>query len=114
LTAKQITRAVPPADLADLLARRDTASLAWNAGGAPEAATVPFAFRDGRYNVKPPSGLGEGTEVAMLIDEGWYNAELRGVHVRGTLGTMDEDGWAVMAPSRVNAWDYGEMRTRDG
>jgi hypothetical protein len=112
VTAKRITRAATEADLADLLARPPNTSLAFVTGSGVDATPVAFLYRDGKYLVKPPQGLETGAEAALLVDEGLYHTELRGVLVRGVIGEAAADGWAEVVPARVTAWDYGAMRER--
>ena len=55
----------------------------------------------------------------LLIDDGWFYFELRGLRVRGALrdnaappGLDPELRWLELEPSKINAWDYGSMRAR--
>ncbi len=120
---KRITRAVKPKDLADLLARPPRASLAFAGGGTLEAAPVAFRFDGGRYWVGLDADAAARVEdgrVALLVDEGCYHTELRGVSVRGR--AVPGDGptgqaaagltWLEVWPERVSAWNYGAMRLR--
>jgi hypothetical protein len=47
----------------------------------------------------------------MLIDDGEFYFELRGVRVRGTLGDAG-DGTREVVPEKIVTWDYGSMRKR--
>jgi hypothetical protein len=111
---KEITRAVGAAELSDLLSAPRRASLAFVRDGLIDASPVRFRYGNGAYLVVPPEGAGTGSEVALLIDEGLFHTELRGVMVRGTLEAPGDDGWAAVAQSKLHAWDYGAMRRRQG
>jgi hypothetical protein len=96
---KRITRAARPEDLADLLARPPRASLAFVNDGTIDAMPVAFCFEVGRYWVGMDAAAAARTEngrVALLVDEGCYHTELRGISVRGraVLGTARRGGRA--------------------
>ena len=123
-TGKRITRAARPEDLADLLARPPRASLAFAAGGTVDAAPVAFRFDGGRYWVGMDAESAvrvENARVVLLVDDGCYHSELRGVSVRGR--ALPGDGppgaaatgliWLEVAPDKVTAWNYGAMRSRE-
>ncbi len=120
---KRITRAVRPEDLADLLARPPWASLAFASSGTLEAAPVAFRFDGGRYWVgldAETAARVENGRVGLLVDEGCYHTELRGVSVRGRAARSDGPPgqaavgltWLGGAPDKGSAWDYGAMRPR--
>ncbi len=120
---KRITRAVRPEDLADLLARPPRASLAFAGGRTVDAAPVAFRFEGGRYWVGLDAATAarvENERVALLVDEGCYHTELRGVSVRGRAVTGDGPpgqaagglAWLEVTPDKVTAWNYGAMRSR--
>jgi hypothetical protein len=117
-TTKRITRAVTSDDLRDLLGRPVRAAIAYNDGGAVQTFPVSFRYRDGRFLfARPPdAAINEGNEAILLVDEGCYHAELRGISVRGQVrGSPDEGAspaWLEIAPQSVTAWDYGAMRER--
>jgi hypothetical protein len=68
--------------------------------------------------------LGSGELVKLLIDDGRWFFELRGLWVRGRTAAADQvpDSAAgslallELAPEKVVAWDYGTLRevTDDG
>jgi hypothetical protein len=80
--------------------------------GAPDAAPVSFRHGTDAWLVRLPGGLDlpDGTEVVVLIDDGRYYFELRGLRARGTLGPTRPDGWRPFAPGRIVTWDYGTLR----
>jgi len=110
---KQITRAVGLEDLRDLVEAPPSAYLAYVAEGAPEAVRVA-SRRDGeRWLVTLPPGtsIPDGARVVLLIDDGEFYFELRGVRVRGTLREAG-DGTREVVPEKIVCWDYGSMRRR--
>jgi hypothetical protein len=113
----EITRKVTPADLSDLLASADRATVGWNNSGEVAAAPAAFRCEDGRYCIGLPTGtLAEGTEVAAVVDEGPMYFDLRGVRVRGQITKLDDDrgglDWFEVKPAREVAWHYGTLRER--
>jgi hypothetical protein len=111
---KQITRAVELEDLRDLVEAPSSAYLAYVADGAPEAVRVT-SRRDGeRWLVTLPPGtsISDGARVVLLIDDGEFYFELRGIRVRGTLGDAG-DGMREVVPEKIITWDYGSMRKKE-
>ncbi len=124
---KRITRAVSPEDLSDLLDTPPRANLAFNDAGVVAAIPVAFRFHDGRHLIgipreSPRPAPAPDERVALLIDDGCYSLELRGVHIRGQLRPADHvpEGassrleWLEVVPERVIAWDYGTVREAKG
>jgi hypothetical protein len=118
MAPKRITRAVTLGDVSDLLEHPPRAHIAYVSGERIDAAPVPFHRVGERHFVVPPHGVVEGHRVALLIDDGIYNPELRGVRINGTLTTPDPmpsglpPGVFEIIPSSVTAWDYAAMRDR--
>ncbi len=115
---KVATRAVTPEDLGDLLDRPPRAAVATVRDGRAEALPVEFRYESGRYFVRAAAGLKAGARAALLIDDGCYHAELRGISVRGHLAAPDEpplglEGFLEVVPERTSAWHYGAMRKKD-
>ena len=111
---KAITRAVGLDELSDLFEAPEHAHLAYVADGAPEAVRVA-ARRDGeRWLVTLPAdtSVPDGARVVLLIDDGEFYFELRGVRVRGTLRDAG-DGAREVVPEKIITWDYGSMRRKD-
>lgn len=114
----EITRAVTASDLGGLLASATRASVAWNDDGQVAAAPAAFRYRDRRYLIGLPPGLLEvGAEVSVVIDEGPWYFDLRGVRVRGPVSADGEGGgdglqWFEVRPEREVAWHYGTLRRR--
>jgi hypothetical protein len=99
----------------------------------PPRATVAYVDRDAVNLVPARARCDAGTylfgvlrdaapelqqrEVVLVIDDGPYWFELRGVSVRGIAGRIEppSDGgadltWYAITPRRVLAWDYGAIR----
>lgn len=124
---KRMTRAAQPEDLRDLLDNAPRANIAFNNGGAIEAVPVDFRFHHKQYWVgMPRDGVGAMPEaddrVRLLIDDGCYHFDLRGMWVRGTLSQAEIppwDGspslaWFRVEPAKIVVWDYGAMREAGG
>lgn len=113
----EITRAITPADLGPLLAHPPRATLAFVRDGAVEAIPVAFFYDAGRYLVglsskEPPPG-----RVRLLIDDGPWYFDLRGLWARGRLtptsapaGSVAAAAWFELEPEKTVAWHYGRMR----
>jgi hypothetical protein len=110
---KQITRTVAVNDLRGLLDGVAAAYLGYVLDG--EAAVVrASARREGeRWLVTLPAGvsLDDGARGVLLIDDGEFYFELRGVRVRGTLRDAG-GGEREVVPEKVVTWDYSAMRER--
>jgi len=121
---KQITRAVALEDVRDLLERVPHAHVAWHDGDRVSAIAVSFRFADEKYwiGVPPDTAPLGGAQAMLLIDEGWYYFDLRGLRVRGRVAPADVPPpgssaalrWLALLPEKLIAWDYGTMRQKDG
>ena len=105
------TRDVTPVDVADVVADPRRATVTFVDDGEP--AIVPVrARRDGdRWCFAAPAPALNDREVVLLLDDGDWWFELRGVSVRG-VARRDSDGWYTVEPRRVLAWNYGSLRLR--
>ncbi|HEY5640021.1 MAG TPA: pyridoxamine 5'-phosphate oxidase family protein [Dehalococcoidia bacterium] len=115
---KAVTRAVRPEDISDLLGNPPRAAVATVRDGRAEAVPVEFRYASGRYFVRAAERLEAGPRTALLIDDGCYHAELRGISVRGHLAAPEKppsglEGFLEVVPERTSAWHYGAMRKRD-
>jgi hypothetical protein len=89
---------------------------------------VAFRFDAGRYWIGLPEAhaapLTLGEPVKLLIDEGRWFFDLRGVWIGGhpalpdalPPGASPGLSWFELAPDKVVSWHYGTLReaTRDG
>jgi hypothetical protein len=110
---KQITRTVAVEELRGLLDGTFGAYLGYVADGEAEAVRVT-ARRDGaRWLVELPPAvrLDDGARVVLLVDDGEFYFELRGVRVRGTLRESG-GGACEVVPEKIVTWDYAAMRER--
>lgn len=110
---KRITRAVGLEALSDLVEAPPRAYLAYVTEGTPEAVRVTSRRDADRWLVTLPPGtsIPDGARVVLLIDDGEFYFELRGIRVRGTLCEAG-DGTREVVPEKIITWDYGAMRTR--
>ncbi|MBF8286542.1 MAG: hypothetical protein HW393_356 [Dehalococcoidia bacterium] len=120
---KRITNAVDPEKMWDLLERVPRACIAFNNGGMVEVVPVEFRFQKGRCWI---GVSGEGSEptpepnepVKLLIDEGMYYFDMRGIWIRGRALFSEERPvggspaviWFQLVPEKFVAWDFGAMR----
>lgn len=118
---KEITRAIRPEDLQDLLDHPPRATLAFVRDGAVEALPVAFRLVEGRYCFGVPAGAAPlPAKAKLLIDDGHWYFDLHGVWMRGPVtpcaappgGALTGLDWYKLAAEKSVAWDYGAMRTR--
>ena len=118
--ARRITRDVDPVAVRDLLDRPPRATVAFVESG--HAALLPA-----RVQIEADRRLfaimGDAApsldhrEVVLVIDDGPYWFQLRGISLRGIASRVDsptgavmaEVVWYVLEPQRVLAWDYGTV-----
>src|SRR5512145_3050947 len=113
----------------DLLEAAPRANVAFRRGDEVEAAPVAFRFRAGRYWIGVPRTddgpmLGTGEVVKLLIDDGRWFFDLRGVWARGRTAPAEADrvpdgasaslAWFEVVPDEVVAWHYGTLRAAAG
>jgi hypothetical protein len=110
----RVTRRVGVDDLPDLLAAPPRACLAYRDGAGVQAAPVGFRFESGRYLVAPGTGPRLGDLVELLVDDGKWFFDLRGLRVRGRLAEAADPGWYELVPDKVVAWDYGTLHRTAG
>ena len=118
-TGKSVTRAVEPSELGDLLEDPPRATVAFVESSAVDILPVRArcsadAHVFGVAAAMPPDL--DGQEVVLVIDDGPYWFELRGISVRGvarrveSADAADHLAWYAIEPRRVLAWDYGAIR----
>jgi hypothetical protein len=117
----RVTRDVELSAVNDLLEHPPRATLAFVDGDDVEVLPVRARFRAATYSfgVRPEVATDfENREVVLVIDDGAYWFELRGISVRGLArrteraepGETDALGWYAIDARRVLAWDYGAIR----
>ncbi len=120
-SVRRVTREVDPAAVRDLLDRPPRATVAFVVGGA--ADLVPARARaDGDRHLFAVAAEAapalDGAEVVLIVDDGPYWFQLRGVSVRGVARSIDgppdaqtaEVAWYAIDTQRLLAWDYGAVR----
>lgn len=118
---KRVTRDVDPMVLRDLLQRPPRATVTFVDNDAADLLPASARFDAGTYLFGVPTDIApklENREVVLVIDEGPYWFELRGISVRGVArgvnppahGRVEGLAWYAIEPRRVLAWDYGEIR----
>ena len=105
------TRDVTPADVADVVADPRRASVTFVDGGEPAIVPVRARREGDRWRFAAPAPALNDREVVLLLDDGDWWFELRGVSVRGA-ARRNSDGWYTVEPRRVLAWSYGSLRLR--
>ncbi|MFN8545086.1 MAG: hypothetical protein U0807_12905 [Candidatus Binatia bacterium] len=118
---RRVTRDVEPIAVRDLLDRPPRATVAFV--DASNAAVLPARARlDGDHRLfavaaDAPPDL-DRREIVLVIDDGPYWFQLRGVSVRGIATRVDPPAgataadltWYAIDARRVLAWDYGALR----
>jgi hypothetical protein len=117
---RSVTRDVEPHRVQDLLDRPPRATVAFVRDGEPELAPARARCEAGAYAFAVAAGAGaplDGLEVVLVIDDGPYWFQLRGLSIRGRAAPLapPPDGradatWYRLEPRRVLAWDYGTIR----
>jgi hypothetical protein len=115
---KEVTRAVRPEDLAELLEHPPRATLAFVRDGVIQAAPAAFRLVDGRRLFGVPRATGPlPPKAKLLIDDGPWHFDLRGVWMRGLVAPTDlppgaggDLDWYELSPDKSVAWHYGRMR----
>ena len=118
---RRVTRDVEPRALRDLLEHPLRATVAFVDRDTVELLPVRARFNSEthRFGVLPGAAPDlDDLEVVLVIDDGPYWFELRGISVRGIAKRIDrpEPGdtgghaWYSIEPRRMLAWDYGTVR----
>jgi len=119
--AQRVTRDVEPSTLEDLLEHPPRATVAFI--DRDRVDVVPVRARCGadtyRFGVRPEVATDlDDREVVLVLDDGPYFFELRGISVRGLArridrvepGEADALAWYVIDSRRIVAWNYAAMR----
>jgi hypothetical protein len=119
--ARRITRDVDPVAVRDLLDQPPRATVAFVDGGSavvlPARAQVDGDRRLFAVAADAASSL-DRREIVLVIDDGPYWFQLRGISVRGIANRVDAPtgaaaaqlAWYAVDARRVLAWDYGAVR----
>lgn len=120
LPVRRVTRDVTPEALRDLLDCPPRASVAFVRAGAPDILPARVRMSEQRhlFAVDAEAPALEQQEVVLLVDDGPYWFQLRGVSVRGLAVPVDPPAsdepealaWYAIEARRVLAWNYGAIR----
>jgi hypothetical protein len=105
------TRDVTPAEVADVVADPRRATVTFIDDGKPAIVPVRARREGDRWRFAAAAPALDDHEVVLLLDDGDWWFELRGVSVRG-VARRDGDGWYTVELRRVLAWSYGSLRLR--
>ena len=117
--AKRVTRDVEVSAVRDLLEHPPRATVAFVDGGAVSLLPARARCSASKHLFGVSSATAPdlaGREVVLVIDDGSYWFEVRGISVRGIAARVEPpsgDGalvWYAIEPRRVLAWDYGAIR----
>jgi hypothetical protein len=118
---RRVTRDVQPSAVRDLLEHPPRATVAFVDGDAVNLLPVRARCTMGGYAFGLLADVSPGLanrEVVLVIDDGPYWFELRGISVRGIAQRVEPPGseetsrgtWYAIDPRRILAWDYGAIR----
>lgn len=119
--ARGVTRDVEPSTLWDLLENPPRATLAFVDRDRADVLPVQARCRADtyRFGVVPAIAADlDNRDVVLVIDDGAYWFDLRGISVRGVArridrveaGEADALAWYVIEPRRILAWNYAAIR----
>jgi hypothetical protein len=116
----RVTRDVAVSAVSDLLDHPRRATVAFVDGDTVALLPVTAHCHADSYLMAIPAGSPptlEHREVVLVIDDGPYWFELRGISVRGVAARAAPPApaaaglaWYAIEPRRVLAWDYGAIR----
>jgi len=115
---RRVTRDVEPAALRDMADRPPRASVAFVDGDAVDVLPARARLSSDTYQFAVSADVSPDLtrrEVVLVIDDGPYWFQLRGLSVRGVaerlpLAAADGLVWYAIAARRILAWDYGALR----
>lgn len=117
---RTVTRNVEPSTLEDLREHPSRATVAFIDLGQTEVLPAVVRYRADTYRFGVQPGIADlgNREVVLVIDDGAYWFELRGISVRGVTrrieraepGDTDALAWYAIEPRRILAWNYGALR----
>jgi len=116
----RVTRDVEPDALRDLLEHPPRATVAFVRDGVPDVLPAR-AHLGGTHRFAVAADVApdlNDREVVLVVDDGPYWFQLRGVSVRGTARRTAEPAgppaahlaWYTLEPRRILAWDYATVR----
>jgi hypothetical protein len=124
---RRVTHAVDAERMRELLERAPRACIGFVHDGRAELVPVELRLRAGRYwiGVSPVGSdpvPGPDQPLKLLVDEGMYYFDMRGIWIRGraSFGAAPPEGgapnlrWFQLVPEKCVAWDFGAMREREG
>ncbi len=120
---RRITHAVDPETMRELLGRPTRACVVFVNAGRADVVPAEFRFQEGSYWIGV-SGAGSGPApgpdkpVKLLIDEGMYYFDMRGIWIGGRTSFSEERpeggspalNWFELVPEKFVCWDFGAMR----
>ena len=115
---RHVTRDVDPTAVRDLLERPPRVAVAFVRDGVADVLPARLRSEGDRHRFAIRGDVDpelSSREVVLLIDDGPYWFELRGISLRGVAtraADTDADGlvWYDLGSGRVLAWDYGAVR----
>jgi hypothetical protein len=114
---KRVIRDVDPAAVGDLRDRPPRASVAFVEGDAVDVLPATARFSLDVYQFAVLADVSPDLthrEVVLVIDDGPYWFELRGISVRGIAERLAAGAgglaWYAIDARRILAWDYGAIR----
>ena len=118
---RRITHAVDPEQMRDLLERAPRACIVFLSAGTVDLVPVEFRLQEGRHWIGlsgDGSAPGPDEPVKLLVDEGMYYFDMRGIWIRGRASFSEERPetgspaltWFQLVPEKFIAWDFGTMR----
>lgn len=120
MSARRSTRLVRIDDVRDLLQSPPRANIAWASGDAVAAAPVALRYDGGRWLIGIAAGAPmprAGDVVSVMVDDGVWFFDLRGVWVRGPAapaeprpGATPGLSWLEVTPDKSVAWHYATLR----
>ena len=122
----RVVQRVDPAGLANVLAPRARAAIAFDRDGVVETLPVLYRRRGEEHFVGVArDAMAEPASFAravLVLDDGSYWFELRAVSWRGRIepapaeaaGARDDLMWLAFVPIGAIAWDYGSLHEEPG
>jgi hypothetical protein len=123
----RITHSVDPEKMQDLLERVPRACIVFVNAGMVDIVPVELRFQQRRYWIGISGGEsgaapGPNDRVKLLVDEGMYYFDMRGIWIGGRASFDDVFpeadssalNWFQLVPDKYIAWDFASMRDVSG